>query len=401
MLEGIGMKNKTQFLAILSMLMTMLGMSFIGGSRGVLVPVFKSEFLVTDSNIGFMFLVSTFGYMIFTYVVGNILETIGNKKTLIIGTFIIMASLVVMIFSPNFIVFTFAYFLNGAGNAFLIFGVNFTTPLFAVAFQAALMNIIHGSYGLGSAFVQRLTGYLISMSIDWRVMLSGFLAFQFLILFLIIISKYPNIPKEVKVDPQGAPIINVSPLKNKIVYFYIFALGFGLIGEHGINNWFVNYAKEGFGIGENVGSTYLSLFFILFTIGRFAGGFLLEKIGYLKGVIIAQLLTAVIYLIGIQLGANGFLLIAMAGILQAIIYPTIVTTIPKVFKKNSAKTMATIIIGSSLLNNLSSLFLGVLNDTIGVISSFYMLPIQVVLSAIAAYLIFRTTKDIFVPEVSL
>src|SRR6056297_2148914 len=243
------MNKKVKYLAIFSLFSTMLGMSFIGGSRGVLVPVLKQDFTITDSTMGMIFLISTLGYMIFTYIVGNILEKIGNKKTLIIGTLIIIGSLTLMIISPNYIIFALAYFINGAGNAFLIFGVNFTTPLFAVAFQAALLNIIHGSYGMGSAFIQKITGFLLANNFGWRQMILGIVGFQIFVLVLILLSKYPPIPKEAKTDPKGAPIIHVSPLKNKLTYLYMFALGFGLFGEHGINNWFVNYMKEGFGVG--------------------------------------------------------------------------------------------------------------------------------------------------------
>lgn len=386
------MGKRVRYLAIFSMFCTMLGMSFIGGSRGVLVPVLKQDFTITDSTMGFIFLISTLGYMIFTYVAGNILENIGNKKTLIIGTLTIISSLILMILSPNYIFFALAYFINGAGNAFLIFGVNFTTPLFAVAFQAALLNIIHGSYGMGSAFIQKLTGFLLTNNFGWRQMILGIVGFQIFVLILILFSKYPPIPKEAKTDPHGAPIIHVSPLKNKLTYLYMFALGFGLFGEHGINNWFVNYMKEGFSVGENVASTYLSIFFILFTIGRFTGGFLLEKIGYIKGVIYAQIITIIIYTTAITFGESGFVLFPVAGILQAIIYPTIILTIPKVFNRNSAKAMSVIVIGASLINNLSSFGLGVLNDTIGVTKAFYMLPIQLSVSAIAAFIIYQDNK---------
>ncbi len=386
------MNKKVKYLAIFSLFSTMLGMSFIGGSRGVLVPVLKQDFTITDSTMGMIFLISTLGYMIFTYIVGNILEKIGNKKTLIIGTLIIIGSLTLMIISPNYIIFALAYFINGAGNAFLIFGVNFTTPLFAVAFQAALLNIIHGSYGMGSAFIQKLTGFLLTNGIGWRQMILGIIGFQIFILILIIISKYPPIPKEAKTDPQGAPIVHTSPFKNKLTYLYIFALGFGLFGEHGINNWFVNYMKEGFSITENIGSTYLSIFFILFTIGRFTGGFVLEKIGYIKGVIYAHLITIVIYTVAITLGQDGFILFPAAGVLQAIIYPTMILTIPRVFNRNSAKAMSIIVIGASLINNLSSYGLGILNDTIGVTKAFYMLPIQLSISVIAAFLIYQDNK---------
>lgn len=386
------MSKRVKFLAMFSMFIVMLGMSFVGGSRGVLVPALKNDFSISDGTMGMIFLISTLGYMIFTYIAGNILEKIGSKKTLIIGTLVVITSLFLMVISPNYIIFALAYFINGAGNAFLIFGVNFTTPLFMVAFQAALLNIIHGSYGMGSAFIQKLTGFLLTNNIGWRQMIIGIMIFQVFVLFIIMISKYPSIPKVSKVDARGAPVVFASPFKDKLIYLYIFTLGFGLFGEHGINNWFVNYMKEGFGVSENIGSTYLSIFFVLFTIGRFAGGFLLEKLGYIKGVIYAQLITILIYTIAILLGENGFVLFPIAGVFQAIIYPTIILTIPKVFSKNSAQAMSIIVIGASLINNLGSYVLGVLNDTIGVTKAFYMLPIQLTISAIAAFLIYQNNK---------
>ena len=387
------MKRRQRIISIASLLSIMLGMALLGGSRGVMVPVLKRDFMITDSTIGTMFLISTLGYMMFTYVAGQLINRIGNKKLLQIGLATVVASFAVMFWSPNFIWFTLGYFINGAGNAFLILGVNMTTPLYAIAFQAALLNIIHGCYGLGSALVQRLTGYFISNNISWRLMFLGFMVFHLIILVYVFFTSYPWPPRSRTQPTELKQNSSKTLFTNKIVYLLIIALGFGLMGEHGINNWFVNYMKVGYGINENAGSVYLSLFFVLFTIGRFGGGFVLEKIGYMKGILGVQLISSAIYLAGIIMGVNGLALITGAGLLQAVVYPTIMITVPKLFPDNTAQAMAFISIGTSLINNLGHLLLGVLNDSIGVISSFYILPIWLLLSGGAVGLIYKLTRE--------
>lgn len=389
------MSKRKQFIAIASLLSIMLGMSLLGGSRGVLVPVLKQDFAITDSSIGMMFLISTLGYMIATFISGKIIYRLGNKKTLQLGTIIIVLSMALMFWSPSFAIFSLGFFINGMGNAFIILGVNLTTTLFTVAFQAALLNIIHGSYGLGAAIIQRITGYLISNNISWRLMFGAFIIYHISILVYISLTSYPQLIEKI-VDVADTddrqPVKKTSVYSNKLLYLYMAALGFGLMGEHGINNWFVNYMKEGFGISENSGSLYLSLFFVIFTIGRFFGGFLLERIGYIRGVIYAQLITTGLYLGGIFLGERGLYLMVIAGIFQAIIYPTLMITIPKVFTTNPAQAMAAIAIGTSIINNLSTYLLGILNDNVGVLKTFYMLPTWVFISALFAILIEHHVK---------
>ncbi|QOR36589.1 MFS transporter [Clostridium sp. 'deep sea'] len=387
------MSKRKQYLSIASLLSIMLGMALLGGSRGVMVPVLKKDFLIDDSSIGTMLLISTFGYMAFTYVAGSLIYKLGNKRLMQLGVLIVVGSLAIMFWSPSFMWFTIGYFINGIGNAFLIMGVNITTPLYAIAFQAALLNIIHGCYGLGSAIIQRVTGYFIANNISWRYMFLGFIIFHILVLLYVSFSSYPwQQEKKTKVKNElNKPKDKL--LTNKMLYLLIITLGFGLMGEHGVNNWFVNYMKGGFNINENIGSIYLSLFFVLFTIGRFTGGFVLEKFGYIRGVFWVQVISAFTFTLGILMGTKGLILITASGLIQAIIYPTVMITIPRYFPNNTARAMSFVSIGVSIINNVSHMVIGYLNVSFGVVKTFYIVPFWVLISAITAGIIFKMSKN--------
>ncbi len=380
--------NSYTYFAIFSLVLVMLGLSFAGGSRGVMLPLMKEDLNLSDSTYGWIFLISMAGSITFNFIVGKTFHIMGNKLVMVLGAIVNTSSLVLLAFSANTFQFLLAHFIGAAGGAFLLFGINYTTPLFNVTFQAALLNIVHGSFGLGSTVIQKLSGYLLVSGMTWRQLILYIVFFQLFALLWILFSKYPSI-KEYSEGGEVKKEKKAYPLQDKLTYYFIFALGLGLLGEHGINTWLVNYLKFGFGINEDVGANYLSIFFALFTIGRFAGGFLLEKIGYFKGVMIAQIISFVIYMTAITLGENGVFLFPLAGILQSIIYPTIIYTVSLVFKESVTQYLSIIVIGVDIVINVTNFFFGNLNDLVGVRLAFYLIPIQVMISVFFCYKLYK------------
>jgi fucose permease len=390
-MENVNSK-RSYILPIIFIFTMMILVATAENVRGVFIPLFKRDFSINDTNIGVMLTISSLGYILFTYIGGVLCGKIGQKNVFICGITCIIVSLFGLGIFHNYHLFLLSMFILNVGLSLISIAINTIVPVLFISYQAVLMNLTHFCYGLGSATVQRVSGILLFNGISWRVIYLSEAVLFFILLILFIPIKIPNIhksSKEREIKDRKADLF-----RNKLLYFYMFALGFYVFAEMGTGNWFINYMEKVYIFDKEKSSLYLSLFFGIFTIGRLMGGFVVEKIGYVKAVFISLVIALIIYLIGINLGPKGMIVISIAGFFFAVTFPTLVLTISKVFKGNVAYATGVIVTASSTTNMVLNMLMGFLNDKIGEYRAFYLIPISLALSIIFIFAIYRNIDTI-------
>jgi fucose permease len=97
------------------------------------------------------------------------------------------------------------------------------------------------------------------------------------------------------------------------------------------------------------GATFVSNFYILFTISRLLSGFVIEKIGYVRSLFIATLATIFVFGLGFFLGEKGIYVLPALGFFTAMFWPTLLATAMGYFKDDApVMTSAIIVIGGGL-----------------------------------------------------
>jgi fucose permease len=385
-------RNKTYILPIIFIFIMMILAAAAENVRGVFIPLFKDNFSINDTEIGVMLTVSSMGYLLFTYIGGILCEKIGQKNVFSAGFAALILSLAGLWASKGYIIFLFSMFILNMGLALISIAINTIIPVLFISFQAVLMNLTHFCYGLGSTIVQRISGVLLFNGVGWR---SIYLAEAglFLLVFLFFLPiKIPNTHK-IKVDSQDTPRKS-ELLKNKLVYFYMFGLGSYVFAEMGTASWFVNFIERIYDYDKSRSSFYLALFFGLLTVGRLIGGFVAERLGYLRTVLISLVIAAVLFVAGINLGEAGLVIISLSGLFFAVTFPTVIVTISKVFKEQGAYATGIIVTASSAINMILNMIMGYLNDKIGVYNAFYLIPAGLVASILFVFAVYRNTKSI-------
>jgi len=353
--------------------------------RGVFIPQFKIEFKTQNTQMGIMLMICSLGYMTFTYFGGILCEIIGQKKVMLMGLILCILSLLGLYFSPSFPFLLIGLFVLNSGVALLAIGINTLIPILLIGFQATLMNLIHFFYGLGATITQRTAGWMLYKGVSWREIYL-FLGIIFMVVFIGFL--FVHVPKSEGIRTSNK-IKYKAIFSNKMLYFYIFALGLYVAAELGTGNWFINFMRGSYGFDENKSAFYSSLFFGVFTIGRLFGGFIIERFNHIKSVFLSLTLGFLLYLLGLLLKDVGVIFISISGIFFAIAFPTIVVTIRSVFPSNSSYITGIIITSASAMSMLVNLFLGWLNDIIGVYRAFYLIPISLLISIIFVYLIYK------------
>ncbi|MBC2400184.1 MFS transporter [Clostridium tetanomorphum] len=358
-------------------------------TRGIFVPTFEKEFGVSDNQIAYIFTASSIAYILFTYIGGILCEKLGQKKVFIIGFISILISFIVLYFTYNFSLLIISMFLMNIGLSLNSISINTLVPILFISFQALLMNLTHFCYGLGTTLSQRITGILIYKGIGWKSIYI-FIALIYLVVFILLI--FTKVPEPHKVEKKQE--FKNYIFKDKLFYYYMMALGFYVFAEIGTQNWFVNFMHKTYSFNEREGSFYLALFFAIFSVGRLIGGFIVEKIGYIKSVFMSLIIAFALYITGLGIGINGMIIISISGFFFSIAFPTVVLTISRVFKKNSAYITGIIITVSSSINMIMNQLIGELNLRIGTYKAFYVIPISLLISLIFVYLIYKNTKEV-------
>jgi len=277
------------------------------------------------------------------------------------------------------------------GLALTSIAINTLVPVLLLSYQAILMNIIHFCYGVGGAAGQALGGVLITKGFTWRNIYFGIAILFIILLVAFTFIKMPQTHKHSEDDK----INKLDALKNKIIYFYVFALGFYVFSEVATVSWLVNYIKENYKYNSSKSAFYSVMFLVIFSVGRLVGGFVVEKLGYLKTTMGSLIIALCLFTSGLVIGEKGLIIISFSGLFFAITFPTLVLTISKVFKQSTAYITGVIVTLSSSVNMLLNLVIGKLNDKVGTYLAFYMIPISLTISIIFIYLIYINTKNNF------
>jgi fucose permease len=358
-------------------------------TRGIFIPFFKSDFNIDNTGIGVMLFIGSLAYILFSYIGGILCEKIGQKRVIILGLSCMFLSLALLSIVEGYIIFLLDIFIMNIGLALTSIAINTLAPVLLLSYQAILMNLIHFCYGVGGASGQALGGVLMSKGLTWRNIYFGI---SILFILLIIVFIFIKMPRTHKYSEDNK-IKVLDVLKNKIVYFYVFALGFYVFSEIATISWMVNYIKDNYKYNSSKSAFYSVMFLVVFSIGRLVGGFVVEKLGYLKITMVSLIIAVCLFTLGLIIGQDGLIVISISGFFFAITFPTLVLTISKVFYENTSYITGVIVTLTSLVNMLLNLVIGKLNDKIGTYFAFYMIPISLVISIIFIYLIYINTKS--------
>jgi fucose permease len=248
------------------------------------------------------------------------------------------------------------------------------------------MNLLHFFYGLGASIGPRYSGQMISMGFVWNDVYFYSLALVAVLFIFTVLVKPPE--RKNHGHEEKIPLKDI--LKDKRAILFGTSMGFYVACELGVANWFVNYLTVVYKMSELQGSTMLSLFFITFTAGRLVGGFIAERLGYFKSVLIFLGTSLILFTGGILLGRQYVFLISFCGLAFSIVFPTLTTIVIGEFRKSTGSILGFIITMSSVINMFSNWIIGKINDSIGVDKGFMIIGVYIVIAIVLVIILKRT-----------
>jgi len=338
--------------------------SLIMNSVAPALKLFQSDYSISVGISSLIPLFSLVGTVLSNIFVGIYLNKLGLKRALLIGFGITIFGSLIIAFSNTLALSLLGMLIFGFSSGF---GFNSSTMLLAQN-KNANFGFFHGAYGLGGILAPLFIQLAQSRMNNFKNVY--FIYATIFILLFAYTSTRLHITTSTKAEAFKLSEIKYA-FSNSTFMIFLTLLILYSSAEIGTINWAGNIMKEGI----VTSATAYSLFWILFTLGRF----FLSPITKLFKDLVSVNTIAMIILVSLFVITKNPLFFIIAGLFFGPLFPYIQqTAVGKIEKSHlplfNGATYAFTSLGGSIVSTIMGAFL----DTVPIIS--YLLPIIVILA---------------------
>ena len=357
------MQRPKYLLLFIFLFIIMFLFGLIENVKGVTYPLIKLNFNVSYEHQGMMVSALSLSYVLFCIVGGILIGSWGVKKTFALGSVFMLLGLAGAFSLPGFLPVAAALFSVSAAFGLFEVSANALATQIFTAKAALFFSLMHFFYGAGSILSPLAAGYVAS-AMNWRMI---YLFFIPLVLVLFIPSIFIRFPKAEGSGKAGIKKATFfTALKTPMVWGFAATLGLMLGVELCSTNWAGLYFQDVYNLSaETKGAVFVSNFYIFFTVSRLISGFIIERIGYMRCLLIAASASVLIFFVGFILGGKGIYILPALGFFVATFWPTLLAAAMVYFGQDSAVMTSAIIVIAGLINSGIQFTMGLINRIIG------------------------------------
>lgn len=323
-------------------------------------PVMHTELGVSVSFMGIISMVISGGTIVSSLLSDKLTHKFGTRAVTLTSVLLTVAALFGFSFSGSFsmlIIFAVPYGLGaGAIDAAL-------NNYVALHYKAKHMSWLHCFWGVGaiiSPFIMSFALKNLNWNSGYRIV--GFIQLAIALLLLVTLPVWKINKTESTADTKRVGL--TAALKIKGVPFLLIGFFAYCAAEATAMYWASTYFTEVKGISGDRAASFAALFYIGITLGRFASGFITERLGDRRMILLGTGILAcgiMILLIPVQSYVTAFAAFLVIGFGCAPIYPCIIHSTPANFgAENSGAIigiqMASAYVGSTFIPPLFGLF---------------------------------------------
>ena len=327
--------DKNYYLLLAVVFGGFLVFGFSENIKGPAIPRMQADFSLNEMQVGLLLALNALGYLLACSFTGALTKKFGVKASSMLAFGTMAAAGMLIFLSVNYPTLSASYFLMYIGNGMLEIALGILAARIFTKNVGTMMNLTHFFYGLSSTvapiFSTLLMGARFSGSpLGWRGMYLIMLSLSLLPLFIAFIAKPPTYNAE-----EDGRIGFKEYVKDPAAWLIVIILSFGVVSELAVGGWLVNFLEKAYKWDKSSASKLLSAFFFAFMLARLLLGPIIDRIGFVKALIIFSGFSGLCTLSGIILGQSAVYLFALAGAGIAPIYPTVMALLAKRYPKNS------------------------------------------------------------------
>jgi fucose permease len=317
-----------------------LGLSFFAfvligandGAVGVLLPSIIAHYGITKATASLLFPLGAVGYLVAALGSGLLLERLGRRAFLMLGTGVFTTGAAVVLAAPSFSLLLPAFLLIGFGLGILDAGLN--AYVAGLPRSAGLLNYLHAFYGAGALLGPLIASTILVVSGHWNVTYLVWVVAAALVLvgfrFAIGAPERPVSPVAGAVDGAGV-VRNPLTLALRLpVVWLAAAFLFVYVGaEVSLGAWSYSLLTQGRHLPALPASWMVSGYWLGLMVGRIAVGRVADRwgVGHLLQWCIAGVFAAVVLVWVAPAGAFAALGLWVAGFCLGPIFPSTIALI--------------------------------------------------------------------------
>lgn len=328
-------------------------------------PVMHTELGVSVSFMGIISMVISGGTIVSSLLSDKLTHKFGTRTVTVTSVLLTVAALFGFSFSGSFsmlIIFAVPYGLGaGAIDAAL-------NNYVALHYKAKHMSWLHCFWGVGaiiSPFIMSFALKNLNWNSGYRIV--GFIQLAIALLLLVTLPVWKINKTESTADTKRVGLtaaLKIKGVPSLLIGFFAYCAA-----EATAMYWASTYFTEVKGISGDRAASFAALFYIGITLGRFASGFITERLGDRRMILLGTGVLAcgiMILLIPVQSYVTAFAAFLVIGFGCAPIYPCIIHSTPANFgAENSGAIigiqMASAYVGSTFIPPL----FGLLGNAVG------------------------------------
>ena len=325
--------------AMFSFLLAVIYVSFISlglpdSLLGAAWPVMVGELQVPLSYAGVLSMIIAGGTIVSSLLSDRLTRRFGAGLVTAVSVMMTALALLGFSLSGSFWVLCLIAIPSGLGAGAVDAALN---NYVALHYASRHMSWLHCFWGVGATLGPYIMGWALEADLGWQM---GYRSVSFIqiLLTLVLFLSLPKWKKRGADAGEGAveeaPLGLTGALKIKGVKAILFAF-FGYCGlETTAGLWASSYLVEFRGVDPETAAFFASMFFLGITIGRFASGFVADRIGD-KGMIRigcgVMLAGIAMVILPLSTPVPALVGLVIAGIGAAPVYPSIIHSTPAHF----------------------------------------------------------------------
>lgn len=360
---------------------------FTDNLKGATLPAMLADLDFSYGVGGNIFFGEYLGFLIATLLTGFLADKLGLRVV------IIMAGVCLALGVGGYSSFSAAFALSaslftiGLGLGALEVGPNAIIVNLHPQRKGLYLNLMAVLHGLGSMLAPLFAGWMLGMSVSWRVIYRWDLLIIGVFILYFIVLHFPRAETHEKSQLDFREVPKVA-FKGQLPWFHG-AIALYVAAEIGMASYLVAFLQQVRHFSVTASSQALALFFGMLMLGRLLGGFVVHRIGYLRSILLAALAAAICLLVGLFGPPSLSLALPMTGLFFSIIFPTITAAVSDAHPENINTILGVLYTFAGLGALLGPWLVAQCSDLLGLTTGFSVNLVLTVLLAASTFILLK------------
>ncbi|MFV0547346.1 MAG: MFS transporter [Limnobaculum xujianqingii] len=364
------MTNSQKWKVFFLLFTTMFLLGGIQNTKGIILEQVHHDIGLTMSQIGTLISTFQYGFLIASLLTGYFTDKKGLRFMMFIGASCMAIGLVGTSMAFTVMLFLGFYLVIGLGIGSMLVSIVTVIPTFYKERAGMMFNVANAMFGVGMIVTPLVLNMMFSHNISWRI---------FYIAVAVIVALILLVLTTLRLEKSGGMDMNVKDfmqlLTNPRLMLVIAYLLFYVAAEVAFLNFFpifyssLDIANATVAEKTATGAYVIASFAVLFTVGRFIGGFINMRLGERNTLILFSALSLVTLIISRMMVYEWIYAFMAFGFAMSVLFPT-ASAIGTRMTDKSGSMLGLIYVASGLGGAFAGWLVGMLSDTYGIAFGF-------------------------------